>query len=64
MFYLLGKGSDRYQNNRLESWEFAKADSIFRLTRWKKTNGFGVSNNLRLGSSWELLDGKCMEKKW
>jgi len=24
MFYLFGKGIDRYQNNRLESWNFTK----------------------------------------
>lgn len=33
MFYLFGKGIDRHQNNRLESWEFQKFDSIFTLTR-------------------------------
>jgi hypothetical protein len=62
MFYLFGKGIDRHQNNRLESWEFTKADSTFRLTRWKKTNGFSMSYSLRPGSSWGFLDGKCMER--
>ncbi|PKG41706.1 hypothetical protein [Psychroflexus sp. MES1-P1E] len=62
MVYLFEKGIDRHQNNRLESWEFAKADLIFRLTRWKKTNGFSMSHSLRLSSSWEPLDVKCMEK--
>jgi hypothetical protein len=39
MFCLFKKGIDRNQNNRLESWEFAKADSTFRLTRCKKNLG-------------------------
>lgn len=62
MFYLFGKGIDRYQNKRLESWEFTKVDSIFRLTRWKKTNEFSMSYSLNPGSSWGFLDGKCIEK--
>ncbi len=57
MFYLFGKGIDRYQNNRLESWEFQKADSTFRLTRWKKTNEFSMSYSLSPGSSCGFLDG-------
>ena len=62
MLYLFEKGIDRHQNNRLESWEFTKADSIFRLTRWKKTNEFSMSYSLSPGSSWGFLDGKCIEK--
>jgi hypothetical protein len=62
MFYLFGKGIDRHQNNRLESWEFIKVDSTFRLTRWKKTNKFSMSYSLNPGSSWGFLDGKCIEK--
>jgi len=52
MFYLFGNGIDRHQNNRLESWEFKKADSTFRLIRWKKTDEFSMSCSLRPGSSW------------
>lgn len=62
MFYLFGEGIDRHQNNRLESWEFQKTDSTFRLTRWKKTNKFSMSYSLRPGSSWGFLDGKCIKK--
>jgi hypothetical protein len=61
-FYLFGKGIDRHQNNRLESWNFKKADSTFRLTRWKKTNEFSMSYSLNPGSSWGFLDGKCTDK--
>jgi hypothetical protein len=62
MFYLFGKGIDRHQNNRLESWEFAKTDTIFDLTRWKKTNKFSMSYSFSPGSSWSFLDGQCVQK--
>jgi hypothetical protein len=62
MFYLFGKGIDRHQNNRLESWEFRKADSTFRLIRWKKIDEFSMSYSLGPGSSTGFLNGKCIEE--
>lgn len=59
MFYLFGKGIDRYQNKRLESWTFQKADTTFSLIRWKETNEFSMSYSLNPGSSWGFLDGRC-----
>jgi len=61
-FYLFGKGIDRYQNNRLESWNFKKADSTFTLIRWKKTNEFSMTYSLNPDSSWGFLEGKCVGK--
>lgn len=66
LFYLFGKGIDRYQNNRLEEWTFQQADTIFSLTRWKETNEFSMTYSLNPGSSWGFLDGRCENKngKW
>lgn len=60
--FIFEKGIDRHQNKRLESWNFQQSDSIFRLTRWKKTNKFSISYSLKPGSSWSLLDGECQQK--
>jgi len=62
MFYLFGKGIDRYQNKRLESWTFQKTDTTFSLTRWKETNEFSMTYSLSPGSSWSFLDGQCENK--
>jgi hypothetical protein len=59
MVYLFGKGIDRHQNTRLESWVFHKADTTFSLIRWKETNEFNMDYSLTPGMSWGLLDGKC-----
>lgn len=59
MHYLFGKGIDRYQNNRLESWEFNIADTTFSLTRWKNIDEFSMTYSTRPGSSWGFLNGKC-----
>lgn len=62
MFFLFEKGIDRYQNNRLESWEFQKADTTFSLVHWKKINEFSMSYSLIPGSSWGFLDGTCQDE--
>lgn len=66
MFYLFGKGIDRHQNKRIESWTFQKADTIFSLIRWKETNEFSMAYSLNPGSSRGFLDGQCENKngKW
>ncbi|MDN3691334.1 hypothetical protein QWZ06_03185 [Chryseobacterium tructae] len=66
MFYLFGRGIDRYQNKRLEEWVFKKADTTFSLIRWKETNKFNMTYSLNPGSSWGLLDGICVNEngKW
>ena len=66
MFYLFGKGIDRYQNKRLEEWTFQKADTTFSLISWKETNEFSMTYSLNPGSSWSFLDGHCENKsgKW
>ncbi|TPE46109.1 hypothetical protein [Pontibacter mangrovi] len=59
MFYLFGEGIKRHQRNRLESWEFVKADTTFQIIRWKKENEFSMSYSTDPGSSTGFLDGKC-----
>lgn len=59
MVYLFGKGIDRYQNNRLESWEFNIADTTFSLVRWKNVSEFSMSYSTDPGSSTGFLFGKC-----
>lgn len=59
MYYLFAKGIDRYQNNRLESWDFNIADTTFILIRWKNIDEFSMSYSTSPGSSWGFLDGKC-----
>lgn len=58
MRYLFQKGIDRYQNKRLESWEFTKADTVYSIIRWKETPDFDMSYSTRHGSSTEFLTGK------
>lgn len=58
MFYLFGKGIDRYQNERLESWKFEIQDTTFVITHWKLENSFSISESTNLGSSTSFLDGK------
>lgn len=55
--YLFLEGIDRHQNNRLESWEFQKADSTFTLTRWKTSNEFSLTYSLSPHWSWGCLNG-------
>jgi hypothetical protein len=59
MYYIFDKGIDRYQNNRLESWEFNISDTTFSLIRWKEVNEFSMSYSMNPGSSFGFLDGKC-----
>lgn len=59
MYYLFGKGIDRYQNNRLERWEFNIADTTYSLIRWKNIDEFSMSYSTEPGSSWGFLNGKC-----
>jgi hypothetical protein len=58
MGYLFQKGIDRYQNNRLESWEFSKADTTYSLIRWKEVPDFDMSYSTSPGLSTEFLTGK------
>jgi hypothetical protein len=63
MFYLFGKGIDRRQNERLESWSFKSQNTIFTITHWKKENTFSKSESTNLGSSTEFLYGKFTKKE-
>jgi hypothetical protein len=58
MSYLFQRGIDRYQNVRLESWEFTKADTTYLLIRWKQTPDFDMSYSTQPGSSTGFLTGK------
>lgn len=60
--YLYGEGIARYQNRRLESWEFVKNDTTFSVIRWKEFNEFSFSYSEDEGSSTNFLDGKCEAK--
>lgn len=62
MFYLFGEGIDRHQRERLESWEFMKADTTYQVIRWKKENAFSMSYSTDPGSSTEFLHGKAEAK--
>jgi hypothetical protein len=59
MYFMFDKGIDKYQNDRLESWEFSIADTTYSLTRWKKENEFSLSYSLNAGSSTSFLGGTC-----
>ncbi|RYF26322.1 MAG: hypothetical protein EOO42_01775 [Flavobacteriales bacterium] len=63
MFYLFGKGIDRYQNERLESWKFKLQNTTYVITHWKLENAFSMSESNNLGSSTGFLDGKLIKKK-
>lgn len=62
MSYLFGKGIDRYQNNRLESWTFKLKNETYTITHWKLENTFSISESSRPGSSSEFLSGKFIKK--
>jgi hypothetical protein len=61
MFYLFGKGIDRYQNERAESWKFKIQDTTFFITHWKLENTFSISESTTPGSSTGFLDGKFIK---
>ena len=60
MFYLFG--IDRYQNNRLESWNFKLKDETYTITHWKLENTFSMSESNSPGSSAYFLEGKFIRK--
>lgn len=62
MYYLYGKGIDRYQNERLESWEFKLQDTTFQITHWKLDNAFSLSESTNPSSSTVFLDGIFIKK--
>ena len=62
MYYLFGQGIYRDQRERLESWEFVKADTTYQVIRWKKENAFSMSYSTDPGSSTEFLHGKAETK--
>ena len=63
LFYLFGKGIDRYQNNRLESWNFKLKDETYTITHWKLENNFSMSESSSPGSSTYFLEGKFIKKE-
>ena len=63
MFYLFDKGIDRYQNNRLESWNFKLKDETYTITHWKLENNFSMSESSSPGSSTYFLEGKFIKKE-
>lgn len=62
-FYLFGKGIDRYQNERLESWKFKLQNTTYVITHWKLENTFSMSESNNSGSSTGFLDGKFIKKE-
>ncbi len=62
MSYLFGKGIDRHQNNRLESWNFKLKDETYTITHWKLENTFSMSESSSPGSSTYFLEGKFIKK--
>ncbi len=62
MYYLFLAGIERYSNRVLESWQFQKADTTFRVTRWKEDNTFSMSYSTSPGSSWRFLEGDCRKE--
>ncbi|WP_426790650.1 hypothetical protein [Sphingobacterium sp. WOUb80] len=60
--YLFGKEIDRYQNNRLESWNFKLKDETYTITHWKLENTFSMSKSSSPGSSTYFLEGKFIKK--
>lgn len=63
MSYLFGKEIDRYQDNRLESWNFKLKDETYTITHWKLENSFSMSESSSPGSSTGFLDGKFIKKE-
>lgn len=62
MFYLLGKGIDRYQNERYESWKFKIQDKTYTITHWKPESTFSIGVSTNPGSSTGFLDGKLTKR--
>ena len=62
IYYLYGKGIDRHQNNRLESWEFKLQDTTFQITHWKIDSTFSLSKSTNPGSSTSFLNGNFIKK--
>ena len=62
MIYLFGKGIDRFQNNRLESWKFKLKDTSYIITRWKLQNTFDITESTHPSSSSSYLDGTYIKK--
>lgn len=63
MFYLFGKGIDRYQNERQESWTFKLHNITYVITHWKPENTFDMSESNNPGSSTGFLDGEFITKE-
>ena len=63
MFYLFGKGIDRYQNRRLESWNFKLQDATYVITHWKLEGTFNMNESINPGSSTGFLDGKFIKRE-
>lgn len=62
MFWIFGNGIRRHQDQRLDSWEFTKKDTIFRIVKWEETKTFDMSYSLTPGSSWGFLTGNWIIK--
>ncbi|WP_316632988.1 hypothetical protein [uncultured Flavobacterium sp.] len=62
MYYLFIKGIDRYQNEKLESWEFYLQDTTYVITHWKIEKTFSIIESTNPGSSDVFLEGKFIEK--
>jgi hypothetical protein len=62
MFYLFGKGIDRFQNERLESWSFNLQNTTYVITHWKLENTFSMSESNNSGFSTGFLDGNFIIK--
>lgn len=62
MFYLFGKGIDKYQDERLESWNFKLQNTTYDITHWKLENTFSMSESNNPGSSTVFLCGKFIKK--
>ena len=58
MYFIFIAGINKHQKNRLESWEFHRADTTFRITHLKKENTFTLSYSTSPGSSTSFLYGK------
>ena len=62
MFYLFDKEIDRYQNEKIESWNFKLQDTSYIITHWKLKNTFSISESTYPGSSTGFLDGKFIKE--
>lgn len=57
MSYLFSEGIDRYQNERLESWEFKLNGITYHIIHWKTDRTFTMSKSKQAGSSTQFLEG-------